>query len=77
MTPREERIKRIMAMPGVIGVGSHPDGTTNVYVLSREVADNFPTTVDGLPVYVEVAGRIKALACGYTGELSVLQEDGE
>ena len=61
---QEEQEKRLMAIPGVVGMGqglSEGKRCFRVYVdrLTPELSEKIPTTIEGYPVVVIQTGQIK------------------
>ena len=62
---KQKRVKTLMAIEGVEGVGTNQDAIGNegivVYVRDAGVAKRIPRTMDGLHVEVQITGPIEAL----------------
>ena len=58
-----EQTSRLMAIPGVVGVGIGMRGDLpciTVFVIQSAVKDNLPSSLQGYPVSVEETGRFQS-----------------
>ena len=55
-----EARERILALPGVKGLGAGPDGALVVFVADAGAQNGLPSAVEGHPVLARLTGQVQA-----------------
>jgi hypothetical protein len=68
-TAKKRHAERLLAAPGVVGVGVTLSGSgepaVSIYVDSEAAGRSLPVELDGVPVVVTVTGRIQVAGPAY------------